>query len=209
GTPVFGGGNAGPGLRPSAPHTAYPWLAKNRSWALVMVDDLAAIEEQQAGAGACEAQAETPEAALIAKADAARLQSAVAALPLPFREALVLRDLQGLDYREIAEVLKIPIGTVMSRLGRAPRPPIAPLATDEPGPLPRPTRAGSCTPISMASSTPPMRSRSSAGSPRTRRSRPSTRASRRCVRRSRSGCRASRRRRASRAGSRPRSARRR
>src|SRR5262249_7506232 len=95
----FAGVNARAWLMTIVRHTAYTWLAKNRSSALVMVDDLAATEEQQAGAGACEAQAETPEAALIAKADAARLQSAVAALPLPFREALVLRDLQGLDYR--------------------------------------------------------------------------------------------------------------
>ena len=40
---------------------------------------------------------------------------------MPFRETLVLRDVQGLDYREIAEVTKVPIGTVMSRLARARR----------------------------------------------------------------------------------------
>ena len=61
------------------------------------------------------------EAALIAKADARRLEAAIAELPVPFRETLVLRDVQGLDYREIAEVTKVPIGTVMSRLARARR----------------------------------------------------------------------------------------
>jgi RNA polymerase sigma factor (sigma-70 family) len=50
---------------------------------------------------------------------ASRLESAIAALPAPFRETLVLRDLQGLTYREIAEVTQVPVGTVMSRLARA------------------------------------------------------------------------------------------
>ena len=72
---------------------------------------------------------ETPEAALIAKTDAARLEAAIAELPLPFRETLVLRDVQGLDYREIAEVTKVPIGTVMSRLARARRRLIASIAS--------------------------------------------------------------------------------
>jgi DNA-directed RNA polymerase specialized sigma24 family protein len=40
-------------------------------------------------------------------------------LPVPFREALVLREVQGLAYREIADVMGLPIGTVMSRLARA------------------------------------------------------------------------------------------
>ena len=44
---------------------------------------------------------------------------AIAALPVPFREALVLREYHGLGYREIAEVTGVPIGTVMSRLARA------------------------------------------------------------------------------------------
>ena len=60
-----------------------------------------------------------PETEIIAKADAARLETAIAALPSPFRETLVLRDLQGLDYREISQVTEAPIGTVMSRLARA------------------------------------------------------------------------------------------
>jgi RNA polymerase sigma-70 factor (ECF subfamily) len=101
-------------------HAAYTWLGKNRSASLLMVDDLEAVERQQASGGASrEAAPETPEAALIAKTDAARLEAAIAELPVPFRETLVLRDVQGLDYREIAEVTKVPIGTVMSRLARA------------------------------------------------------------------------------------------
>ena len=115
-------------------HAAYTWLGKNRSGSLLMVDDLEAVERKQASAGALSEQGpETPEAALIAKADAARLESAIAELPVPFRETLVLRDVQGLDYREIAEVTGVPIGTVMSRLARARGRLIARLGTEAPG----------------------------------------------------------------------------
>src|SRR5882724_5900216 len=129
----FGGVNARAWLLTIVRHAAYTWLGRNRSASLLMVDDLEAVEQRQASAGAAgESATETPEAALIAKTDAARLEAAIAALPVPFREALVLRDVQGLDYREIAEVTKVPIGTVMSRLARARRRLIANVATDEP-----------------------------------------------------------------------------
>jgi len=94
-----------------------------------VVDDLEGIECAQTTPG--DPNAETPETALIAKTDRARLEAAIAALPVPFRETLVLRDVQGLDYREIAEVTDVPIGTVMSRLARARHRLIATLAKDE------------------------------------------------------------------------------
>jgi len=127
----FAGVNSRAWLLTIVRHAAYTWLGKNRPSALVMVDDLEAVERKQASGGGCEG-AQTPEAALIAKSDAARLESAIAELPVPFRETLVLRDMQGLDYREIAEVTKVPIGTVMSRLARARRRLIASIGTDEP-----------------------------------------------------------------------------
>jgi RNA polymerase sigma-70 factor, ECF subfamily len=127
----FAGVNARAWLLTIVRHAAYTWLGKNRSSALVMVDDLEAVERQQASGGTPSGQApETPEAALIAKTDSARLEAAIAELPVPFRETLVLRDVQGLDYREIAEVTKVPIGTVMSRLARARRRLIASIGTD-------------------------------------------------------------------------------
>ena len=61
----------------------------------------------------------TPEAVLIAKADSEQLNRAIAGLPLAYREALVLREIEGLSYQEISTVMSIPIGTVMSRLARA------------------------------------------------------------------------------------------
>ena len=60
-----------------------------------------------------------PETEMIARADAKQLESLIAGLPMEFRETLVLRDIQGLGYREIAEVIGVPLGTVMSRLARA------------------------------------------------------------------------------------------
>jgi RNA polymerase sigma factor (sigma-70 family) len=56
---------------------------------------------------------------LIAKTDAAALEAAIANVPMPYRETMILRDVQGLSYREIADVTGVPIGTVMSRLARA------------------------------------------------------------------------------------------
>jgi RNA polymerase sigma-70 factor, ECF subfamily len=60
-----------------------------------------------------------PEAQLIQQQTVERVRGALEALPADFREVLVLRELEGLSYKEIAAVASIPIGTVMSRLARA------------------------------------------------------------------------------------------
>jgi RNA polymerase sigma factor (sigma-70 family) len=104
-------------------NTAFSWLDKNRRPDMVAIDDLdarARARLDRAG-GWSGADAATPEAELIAKADVAQLRAAIERLPLEFRETIVLRDIHGLDYREIAEVVAAPIGTVMSRLSRARR----------------------------------------------------------------------------------------
>ena len=62
---------------------------------------------------------ETPEAKLVRRWDADTIRRLVTALAEPFREAFVLREIQNLSYREIAEVAEVPVGTVMSRLARA------------------------------------------------------------------------------------------
>jgi RNA polymerase sigma-70 factor, ECF subfamily len=63
--------------------------------------------------------APNPEQELIAHEDGERLRQAIASLPSPFLETLVMRDVNGLSYREIAEATETPVGTVMSRLARA------------------------------------------------------------------------------------------
>jgi len=60
-----------------------------------------------------------PEAALLVAADSKKVAQALEGLPVEFREILVLRELEGLSYKEIADVTGVPVGTVMSRLARA------------------------------------------------------------------------------------------
>jgi RNA polymerase sigma-70 factor (ECF subfamily) len=110
------GDNARPWVLTIVRNAAYTWLRKNRPSAVVVVEDLEGVEAAQANTG--DPDRETPETALIAKADAAFLQAAIAALPTSYRETLILRDVQGLSYREISDVTGVPIGTVMSRLAR-------------------------------------------------------------------------------------------
>jgi RNA polymerase sigma factor (sigma-70 family) len=105
----YAGGNARAWLLAITRNTTFTWLARNRPKALVVSD----IETLAPADGA------TPEEALIAKADAAAIELAIGALPTPFKETLVLRDINGLSYREIAEITGAPVGTVMSRLARA------------------------------------------------------------------------------------------
>ena len=97
-------------------NTAFTWLARNRPKSLVLSAD------PETAAGDLDLDmAAAPDAGLIAAADAAALEKALAELPLPFREVLVMREMHGLSYREIAEATGAPIGTIMSRLARARR----------------------------------------------------------------------------------------
>jgi RNA polymerase sigma-70 factor (ECF subfamily) len=97
-------------------NTAFTWLAKNRPKVVLLTDDTRFLEEaatKEHGASP------NPEEALIAVADEAALESAIQALPHLFREAIIMRDINGLTYREIASAIGAPVGTVMSRLARA------------------------------------------------------------------------------------------
>ena len=108
----FRGGNSRSWLLTIVRNTAYTWLRKNHTPARVHIDDdeLAEIEDPAALAGDIE---------LLKNADAGQLRAALERLPVEFREAIVLRELEGLSYKEIAEVADVPIGTIMSRLARA------------------------------------------------------------------------------------------
>lgn len=60
-----------------------------------------------------------PETVALASSDRELLRRALESLPIEFREAIVLRELEGLSYKEIAAITGVPLGTVMSRLARA------------------------------------------------------------------------------------------
>lgn len=104
-------GDGRPWLLTIVRNTAFSWLKKNRSPSLLSIDDdeLAEIEDQRGAASSFHG------------ADTDALRVALEALPLEFREVLVLRELEGLSYKEIAEIAEVPVGTVMSRLARARR----------------------------------------------------------------------------------------
>jgi len=100
-------------------NTAYSWLRKNRPKAVAFTDDLSIAEQQELEhEGPHGTRVETPEEIALFKADAEVLQQALGQLPAHFREVIVLREINQLNYRDIAEITNVPIGTVMSRLSR-------------------------------------------------------------------------------------------
>lgn len=114
GVGTYSGGDSRAWLLAIVRRTAFDWLHKNRPAAEVLVDD---FQDHEAGSFS-DADGATPESALIVKTEATLLEGAIAALPALLRETLMLRDVEGLAYREIAAVTGVPIGTVMSRLAR-------------------------------------------------------------------------------------------
>ena len=95
--------------------TCYSWLERNRPADIVPLEADAELDDDVAAP----ATASSTEALLQSRSDLRRLDTLIEALPAPLREVIVLRELNELDYREIAEVTGVPIGTVMSRLHRA------------------------------------------------------------------------------------------
>lgn len=113
----FDGGAARPWLLAIVRNACFSWLARNRSKQLVFVDDVRLAAEAELDRQ--DNAPPSPELELQRRQDAAALDRAVAALPVEFREVILLREIQGLSYKEIAAVIDAPIGTVMSRLARA------------------------------------------------------------------------------------------
>jgi RNA polymerase sigma factor (sigma-70 family) len=100
-------------------NTALSWLTKNRPRTVTYIDDLNAAEQQELEyEGLHGTKIETPEEAALLKADAEEIQKALAQLPEQYREVIVLREINQMNYRDIAEITNVPIGTVMSRLSR-------------------------------------------------------------------------------------------
>jgi RNA polymerase sigma factor (sigma-70 family) len=101
-------------------NTALSWLTKNRPRTVSYINDLNAVEQQELEyQGLHGTKVETPEETALLKADAEEIEKALAQLPTQFREVIVLREINQMNYRDIAEITNVPIGTVMSRLSRA------------------------------------------------------------------------------------------
>jgi RNA polymerase sigma factor (sigma-70 family) len=97
-------------------NAAMTFMARNRRKTMAYVGDMTDLDMLDLPPADA---APNPEQELIALEDGERLRQAIAGLPSPFLETLVMRDINGLSYREIAEATATPVGTVMSRLARA------------------------------------------------------------------------------------------
>jgi RNA polymerase sigma-70 factor (ECF subfamily) len=120
----FEGENPSAWLLAIVRNSCFTWLRRNHPAQEVAGSE--AIDEQDAVggvepllSGGSRELASDPEALLITGRDNRRVNALVAQLPAEYREVIVLREIEDLSYREIADVVGIPIGTVMSRLSRA------------------------------------------------------------------------------------------
>jgi len=110
----FRGDNARPWLMQIVRHTCYSWLKDNRPAEVIAFDD-----GDDAWQNVPAPPDDEPQAVYMRTADRAQINKALAGLPVVFREVLVLRELEDLSYKDIAHIVDIPVGTVMSRLARA------------------------------------------------------------------------------------------
>jgi len=106
----FRGENARAWLLTIVSRACYAWTERERRFAWTPEpEDLAQVPSAE----------DDPETSLVRRETQEQLGRAVDALPLPFREVIVMREIQQLSYKEIAAVTGVPVGTVMSRLSRA------------------------------------------------------------------------------------------
>lgn len=107
----FRGGDGRAWLLKIVRNTCYTWLQRNRNGGVATVseDELEHIESA----------VPHPEALFLKKVNRELLSRAMEELPVEFREVLILRELEDLSYKQISEIVDIPMGTVMSRLARA------------------------------------------------------------------------------------------
>jgi RNA polymerase sigma-70 factor (ECF subfamily) len=108
----YQGGNMRAWLLTIVRNTCYTWLHQNRA-----PGSLEVFDEEIHSAEI--SSSPNPEVQALASADKETLRRALEELPDVFREALVLRELEGMSYKEIADVTSVSLGTVMSRLARA------------------------------------------------------------------------------------------
>lgn len=110
---AFKGGDARPWLLAIVRNTYYTWIQRNRTSEAATPFD----EEKDTHLS----DVPDPETLLLKEADRQLIRRALRKLPAEFLEVIVLREFEELSYKEIAEVVQVPVGTVMSRLARARR----------------------------------------------------------------------------------------
>ncbi len=136
----FRGDNARSWLLQIVRNTCFSWLKENRPAEVLALEDSDAVLHDIAAP-----HADEPHSMAVRNAERAQINQAIAALPIVFREVLVLRELEDLSYSDIARIADIPIGTVMSRLARARglmRAALTPGARPLLRPVPRATQGG-------------------------------------------------------------------
>lgn len=106
----FRGGDSRVWLLAIVRNTCYTWLHQRRA------NDLTTTFDDELHDAACDTY--NPERVLLQSIDKQILREAIEELPVEFREVVILRDLEDLSYKEIAQVSGVPLGTVMSRLAR-------------------------------------------------------------------------------------------
>lgn len=102
-------------------NTCYTWLKRNRpaEEAVALEDNIDEVDGNETSIHvSASGLGRSPETALIDKRDAERLDALIARMPAAYREVIILREIEEMSYRDIAEILEVPIGTVMSRLAR-------------------------------------------------------------------------------------------
>jgi RNA polymerase sigma factor (sigma-70 family) len=106
----FRGGDGRAWLLTIVRNTCYSWLRQNR------MEDLTEVYDEELHT--LERDSRDPERSLLEIENSQLLRQALEELPVEFREVLVLRELEDMSYREIADLMCVPVGTVMSRLAR-------------------------------------------------------------------------------------------
>ena len=120
----FRGVDARPWLLKIVRNTSFTWLQQKRAKNVVSLDDEEDDHNQMKAWRPPPVMLRIvltadPEELLLAKVDRQVMHAAIERLPVNFKEALILREFEDLSYKEIAMIAEVPVGTVMSRLGRA------------------------------------------------------------------------------------------
>jgi len=115
----FRGGSGRPWLLQIVRNTAYSTLTAQRQQMAVSLSGGTRADDEDGVDLDIPDPRPGPEAMLVQRQDLGALDDALEALPVAWRECLILREVEGLSYKEMARLMNVPIGTVMSRLSRA------------------------------------------------------------------------------------------